>query len=505
MTVDRLQNQTNRKKFEQILKDYLKSNEYNRDVYTGENGLEEFVADVWSDPDLITLLQQTKSPRKGFGYVWDQIKSWLMEAFGVSPDNSLFAEASEEIDKILNQRTFDLSNQKFYEHLNDFDQDTKDLVALMQYQYSKEGLTQDEINQRIKAFLNNDKQEVNTVKKFVDFVQIRQAQLHTLGKDFGAESYTANGFFDWGNYLKGIDLRHAITEKDDLSAFEPITDYVIEPAEIIVPKIYKTQFKLGNYDIADIDENFFKKVNPFYDCSLKPSKSPDLSQVKIDVLVRTHISNYNVIIKDDLSAPIEGLTRVEPRIEDEWRLSLSGKRMYQIPLDLTFEIYKDKKGVETLVIKNGEGVEKSVRKLISSTENLVSVQLFLENVKPTEDWINFAITNNNINSNNQILKQIKRRIVNNEANDDAIRGDLSMLYYDHRNKVKYKNDLASILYNSFVKSLYLVSVRIPTQAFQSIMATKAVGLTNDDSNNVFVTRWQFWLQGSRQLKIVARI
>lgn len=498
MTVDRLQNQTNRKKFEQILKDYLKSNEYNRDVYTGENGLEEFVADVWSDPDLITLLQQTKSPRKGFGYVWDQIKSWLMEAFGVSPDNSLFAEASEEIDKILNQRTFDLSNQKFYEHLNDFDQDTKDLVALMQYQYSKEGLTQDEINQRIKAFLNNDKQEVNTVKKFVDFVQIRQAQLHTLGKDFGAESYTANGFFDWGNYLKGIDLRHDITEEDDLSAFEPITDYVIEPAEIIVPKIYKSQFKLGNYDIADIDENFFKKVNPFYDCSLKPSKSPDLSQVKIDVLVRTHISNYNVIIKDDLSAPIEGLTRVEPRIEDGWRLSLSGKRMYQIPLDLTFEIYKDKNGVETLVIKNGEGVEKSVRKLISSTENLVSVQLFLENVKPTEDWINFAITNNNINSNNQILKQIKRRIVNNEANDDAIRGDLSMLYYDHRNKVKYKNDLASILYNSFVKSLYLVSVRIPTQAFQSIMATKAAGLTNDDSNNVFVTRWQFWLQGSKQ-------
>lgn len=378
----------------------------------------------------------------------------------------------------------------------DRDQDTLDLVALMQYQYSKEGLTQDEINQRIKAFLNNDKQEVNTVKKFVDFVQIRQAQLHTLGKDFGAESYTANGFFDWSNYLKGIDLRHDITEEDDLSAFEPITDYVIEPAEIIIPKIYKSQFKLGNYDIADIDENFFKKVNPFYDCSLKPSKSPDLSQAKIDVLVRTHTSNYNVIIKDDLSAPIEGLTRVESRIEDGWRLSLSGKRMYQIPLDLIFEIYKDKNGVETLVIKNGEGVEKSVRKLISSTENLVSVQLFLENIKPTEDWINFAITNNNINSNNQILKQIKRRIVNNEANDDAIRGDLSMLYYDHRNKVRYKNDLASTLYNSFVKSLYLVSVRIPTQAFQSIMATKASALTNDDSNNVFVTRWQFWLQGS---------
>jgi hypothetical protein len=28
------------------------------------------------------------------------------------------------------------------------------------------------------------------------------------------------------------------------------------------------------------------------------------------------------------------------------------------------------------------------------------------------------------------------------------------------------------------------------------MAVKVAGLTNDDFNNVFVTRWQFWLQGS---------
>lgn len=42
----------------------------------------------------------------------------------------------------------------------------------------------------------------------------------------------------------------------------------------------------------------------------------------------------------------------------------------------------------------------------------------------------------------------------------------------------------------------MVSVRIPTQHFQSIMAAKVAALTNDEDNNVFVNRWQFWLQGS---------
>ena len=446
----------------------------------------EFFESVFGEGDIIKIPSRTR-----FDEILERKEISASDLANVITINSLAQIVNSELRLV----GAELENEIKFNNTTDPEQDTLDLIALMQYQYTIEGLSQDTINQRIRAFLSNDKQEVNTVRKFVDFVQIRQAQLHTLGKDFGIESHTQNGFFDWQTYLKGIDLRHDITEEDDLSVFPDIENYTVDPAEIIVPKIYKTQFKLGNYDIADIDENFFKKVNPFYECSLKPSTNTE-NKNKVDVLVRTHTGNYNIVIKDDLSAPITGLTRVEPRIEDGWRLSLSGQRMYLVPTGLTFEVYKDNKGTETLVFKQGKGVEKLVRKLISSTENLVSVQLFLDNVEPTEQWIDFAISNNNIKTNNYSLENIKKLITDNSADSNIIREKLYKLY--QVGKKNYKNDLASTLYNSFVKTLYLVSVRIPTQAFQSIMATKVAGLTNDDSNNVFVTRWQFWLQGSKQ-------
>jgi hypothetical protein len=89
------------------------------------------------------------------------------------------------------------------------------------------------------AYLQGDADEVRRVRRMVDQVQIRQAQLHTLGRDFGKET-RINGYFNWNEYLKGIDLRHDITEEDNLSVFPPISDYTVDPAEIIMPKLYKT-------------------------------------------------------------------------------------------------------------------------------------------------------------------------------------------------------------------------------------------------------------------------
>jgi len=72
-----------------------------------------------------------------------------------------------------------------------------------------------------------------------------------------------------------------------------------------------------------------------------------------------------------------------------------------------------------------------------------------------------------------------------------IKHDLLNLY--ENGEQRYQKDLSNTLYNSFVKTLYMMSVRIPTQAFQSIMATKIAELTDDTENAIFVTRWQFWL------------
>lgn len=366
-------------------------------------------------------------------------------------------------------------------------QDTFDILELMRYQYTLEGLTMFEIFDRQRAYLNEDPDEIRRVRRMVDQVQIRQAQLHVLGRDFGQERHT-NGYFDWNTYLKGIDLRHDIAEEVDLTQFPIIEDYQVDPAEIIMPKLYKTQFKLGNKDIAEIDAHYFKRANPYYNSHLKDKNGEGPA---IDILVRTHTSAFNVVIGKTVEAPTEGLLAVTPKIENGWRLDQHGNKMYRIPEELNYKIYQDSTGQETICIQQSDTAEKLTRSLIDSTNNLVSIQLLAENIDPSDEWIQFTVEHNNIKTNNSTLSWIKNTLINPEDR----RTQLKEIY--NKQASAYKNDLANTLYNSFIRSLYLISVRIPTQAFQSIMAVKVAGLTNDDSNNVFVTRWQFWLQGSR--------
>lgn len=476
----------------QVILDEYKANYIYDPRYDGEHALEEFIANIWSDPVTIHNLRSTKSPRKANWSLWQEIKDIISNIFydlfgGTSKYDTLFAEASTLIMELLDQQSQEIAPTLYTNTTADtLSNNTKDILALQQYQYSIEKLTADEIKERHLAYLRGDADEVRRVRRMIDQVQIRQAQLHTLGRDFGKES-RINGYFNWNEYLKGIDLRHDISEDDNLSVFPTISDYTVDPAEIIIPKLYRTQFKLGTKDIADIDVNYFKKANPYYNTHLKDK---DGNGPKIDVLVRTHTNAFNIIISDKLTSPIENMTQVHPRIENGWRLNDHGDRMYKIPEGLNYMIYCDSMGQETICIQQSEYAEKQARALIATTQNLVSLQLFAENIEPTEDWISFTIQTNNIKTNNSSLN----KLLHSSLTPDQIRDELKRIYKDQA--YRYKEDLAQTLYNSFVRSLQMISVRIPTQAFQSIMAVKVAGLTNDDSNNVFVTRWQFWLQGS---------
>lgn len=493
ITVDRVySNPVLAARFQTVLDEYKAKYIYDP-RYDGEHALEEFIANIWSDPVTIHNLRSTKSPRKANWSLWQEIKDIISNVFydlfgGTSAYDTLFAEASTLMMELLDQQSQDIAPDLYTDTTTaTLSNDTKDILALQQYQYTLEKLTAEEIKERQLAYLQGDADEVRRVRRMVDQVQIRQAQLHTLGRDFGKET-RINGYFNWNEYLKGIDLRHDITEEDNLSVFPPISDYTVNPAEIIMPKLYKTQFKLGTKDIADIDVSYFKKVNPYYNTRLKDKDGN--GDVRLDVLVRTHTSAFNIIISDDLSAPLENMTQIHARIENGWRLDEHGERMYKIPEGLNYMIYCDSTGQETICIKQSEHAEKQARALIATTENLVSVQLFAENIDPTTDWISFVIETNNIKTNNPSLN----KLLHSDLPADQVREELKRIYKEQA--YRYKEDLAQTLYNSFVKSLDLISVRIPTQAFQSIMAVKVAGLTNDDSNNVFVTRWQFWLQGS---------
>lgn len=400
-------------------------------------------------------------------------------------------------------------------------QDIKDILGLIDYQYSfmEDRVAADEAARAMKkAFLEHDVAAVNYVNSLLYKMQVRQAQLHILGFDFNEERRDANGIFDWAYYLGGHDLEVDIEEdnvfqknKDNeyitdadgnlISKFVEIEDYTVDPAEIIMPKLYRTQFKFGNRSINEITPEFFQKSNPFYQSDLKKIVRKEdgtfevESRAKIDFLIRCHNYKFNVIVSDDIStSPAEGLVHFTPIVVDGYRMTEDGERMYKLPDNPSaYQLYKDSFGNETIVFSQ-ESAELSIKEMVRSLEkaDLVSIQPFLENLTPTAQWLNFAINANNIETYNGALISLARRSKGLEP--DQARQLLSGIYV--QNKDTYKEDLSNILYNSFIATLQAISVRIPTQAFQSIMAVKVVGLTNDPSNNVFVNRWQFWLQGS---------
>jgi hypothetical protein len=57
---------------------------------------------------------------------------------------------------------------------------------------------------------------------------------------------------------------------------------------------------------------------------------------------------------------------------------------------------------------------------------------------------------------------------------------------------KYRNSM----FISFLRSLDVIATRIPTQNMSSIMTMKVAAFTKSNINDVFVTKWQQWLQGA---------
>jgi len=105
--------------------------------------------------------------------------------------------------------------------------------------------------------------------------------------------------------------------------FTKLTYYKVDPAEIVVPKLYRSAFKLGGRHLSEIDAEYFSKINPYY-----KSKFTD----PVDFIVRTHTGNVSIIVKDSLN--LQGYKIVTPEIKDGWRVTPKGDRMYKLPDDI---------------------------------------------------------------------------------------------------------------------------------------------------------------------------
>lgn len=56
--------------------------------------------------------------------------------------------------------------------------------------------------------------------------------------------------------------------------------------------------------------------------------------------------------------------------------------------------------------------------------------------------------------------------------------------------------LSKAKYQSWLLTLKTISARIPSQSFQSFLATRTVAYTEDDFNNGYMNIWEMWFQGS---------
>lgn len=329
--------------------------------------------------------------------------------------------------------------------------------------------------------LRNNQQLVKFISEHPEFV-------------FKALPYTKNQ--EYNNYLSQL-------------GFDKIVSTNLSQAQIIMPLIYRGQMKIGNIDILDVDVNSFTKAPTFY-------RVPDYyktedEKINVDFVVRGFRGQYGIMAADDISdnqLSIYGESIKDRLIIDEegYRLNPRTKqRMYKLPT-VPFDIRRNGKQ-ETLIIKNSKDVINDVYTLLNSDSSLVSVQPFLYNIlnntKSDYNKLNEVLQNigtlNTVpafeNSFQEIdgLLSLNQSIIHKERISDLL--NTLNDYYIH-NESTYKDRLRNSMFVSFLRSLDVIATRIPTQNMSSVMTMKIAAFTKSDINDVFVTKWQQWLQGS---------
>ena len=92
---------------------------------------------------------------------------------------------------------------------------------------------------------------------------VRQAELLVDGKFFATPYLNqVNGHYDWKGHFGGLDIFKPIKYQQGYQ-YTVVKNYVVHPAEIIIPKLYASKFRLGNRSLFEITPKFFENSNTF--------------------------------------------------------------------------------------------------------------------------------------------------------------------------------------------------------------------------------------------------
>lgn len=352
------------------------------------------------------------------------------------------------------------------------------------------------------AFKNlKTKEGQNYANKLTSAFFQRETELLKFNRTFG-KVQTVNGSYDYKSLFKGdpnilftpITKERLVSLEQQYGPFNKVEDVKISRAQAVVPNQYADTFKTKGKNLAEITPETFKHVNNYY-----------WSEVdNTDYLVRLHNGSFNIAFT---SKNVKNYGN-EIKIQKDslgYRLDNDGKRMYWLPKNAMIfgKVSTDGTLHETVVIPETAGDPNNISNNIfkSISDDLVSVQPFLTNIKDA-DLARKMILTAELNSVFSITepKQVSPLAIirSKKANYsiDEIKQKLQA-YYDNENIAKtYARKLSNSLYQSFRKACSITASRIPTQALASFMSMDVVGYQPEAANEVFVSRWQLWLQGS---------
>lgn len=330
----------------------------------------------------------------------------------------------------------------------------------------------------------------------------RESELVHFGRTFG-KAKLVNGRYNFADVFKGnADILYTPITEDRLElletqygAFQKIDNLTIKSAQAVIPNQYAETFKMGNRSLSEITPDFFRHAPNYYWSKVENT----------DLLVRLHNGSLNIALVEDLKAT-EDYGKLVKITKDSlgYRLDPDGNRMYIVPKGALVYAKKDTAGQthETIVLQDTKTCNQDVSTILKSlSENIVSVQAFLTNIKDiklAKQLLKLSeyFTNFSIDSPNQVSLYSKLRSKKSELTLDQIKKQLIDYYEDERNAKMYAKKLANTLYNSFVKACTITSSRIPTQALASFMDMQVVAYNPQNTNDIFVSRWQMWLEGS---------
>ena len=339
--------------------------------------------------------------------------------------------------------------------------------------------------------------------------------------DEGEKHINFNKLF-FNNSIEDSLINNIFSEVEqgyDITNTEPIYDYTFKPAEMIMPNIYKSTFKIGNKSISSLTEagpSFFKdaynKEFSTYD------KTNDLKLIlgdgnkSIGIKLVTHLPSQSNSLDFKQENEIVNYTNEDKTISKEWRtfftrIDKNGKKLYTLPQNAVATIENGEEVIYIKAFKNkvfskdknstsfiqiDPNIDKVLSNLLQSFDRRVSMVLPLMNSSiKSYDIVNGELISSNINNN--IFKVFESFSGYKNGRDVDFNND-----WLNRNKDNISTQLSNMIYASWEKSLYFSSARIPAQSMQSFMPMKNVAYFNseNDSNDAYVSVWQIFLQGS---------